>query len=105
MYTLDQQLKDVEEAIKVLKIHEQRFFDAYLCHISLNISKDFYDFIVRAFKRMDKISPKAFHTTVRDPLSFTVSKLGLSPAIWDGEDFDSRFQFLTDLKEDIIENG
>lgn len=107
MYTLDQQLKDIDEAIEILKNKKQKETDPYyLCHIAESISENFYEFIKRAFKRIDKISPKSYRTSLVDVYmikKYIDSKT--SPSIWLGWEYESRLQFLNDLKEDIIENG
>lgn len=105
MYTLDQQIKDVDKAIEILERYEENNWGIFLCSISKSISINFYRFVVRAFKRMDKISPKAYTTTVTNPLNFYIDKYGGSAPLWWSEDYQSRKQFLEDLKEDIIENG
>lgn len=105
MYTLDQQLKDIDRALKEIKTCKKLNHTLYLCNISQSISTDFYGLIVRAFKRLIKISPKAYSTTISDPSTFRVGYKGSSPSLWYGTDYDSRKQFLQDLKEHIIKNG
>lgn len=105
MYTLDQQIKDVDKALEKLERYEKYHWDIFLCHIFKKISMDFYSFVIRAFLRMDKISPKAYETTEFDPLKFEVYLDGSSLPLWESTDYQSRKQFLQDLKEDIIENG
>lgn len=102
MYTLDQQIKDVDKALEVAKEYKKNYRDIYLCNVSQNISSDFYYFLIRAFKRMDKISPKAYKLTIFNPLNFSIKS---NLPLWDETDYESRLQFLNDLKEDIIENG
>lgn len=111
MYTLDQQLKDIDIALEDYTYQKLINGDPYLCHTALNISEDFYNLITRAFREMEKISPKAYIKTIINPRYFVnyysvnskVTNYGI--ALWEFDDFESRLQFLNDLKEDIIENG
>lgn len=104
MYTLDQQIKDLDEAIDMTNLKQLTGDNPYLCHTAKKISNEFYQFIIRSFLRMKIISPKSYNTSIFNPSDF-VEYQGVSPSIWGFSDFDSRLQFLHDLKEDIIENG
>lgn len=105
-YTLDQQLTDVEEAIKILNDRKSKGYSLYLCSIATRVSGDFLQFIKRAFKRIDKISPESYKNSLVDAESIRRRiEEPVSPAIWISHNYESRLQFLNDLKEDIIENG
>lgn len=102
MYTLDQQIKDVDLALKELKNRQSKDYNLYLCNIAKSISTNFYEFIKRAFLRIEKISPKSYENSI---VSVSMYKKNSGLPVWDESDYKSRKQFLQDLKEDIIENG
>jgi hypothetical protein len=101
MYTLDQQIKDIETAENRLdELYDGRY-TLYLCSTAKNINSDFYYFLQRNLKRLKKISPKSYETTITN---VETTNTDLKP-VWSAYDYQSRKQFLHDLKEDVIENG
>ncbi len=102
MYTLDQQIKDVDKAIGILNNSKKGGYPLYLCIIANEISFDFYSFLRGSLLRIEKISPKSYSKAIIE--IYKIKIFSYYP-VWSPFDYESRLQFLNDLKEYIIENG
>lgn len=109
-YTLDQQLTDIETAINIAERSEKIGTWLFLCLTAKRISHDFEAFLKRRLVDMENVSPEMYKKSMQyldkeGGTKYIDVALSDGEPLWDREDYDSRKQFLNDLKNWLIENG
>lgn len=109
MYTLDQQLKDIDKAIEIVKYKRKKQKLPFICAISRDISKEFNEFMKRRLIDMKNISPTAYEECINNLTNRaggrTIEEALSDFALWHSRDYNSRLQFLNDLRNWFIDNG